>query len=243
LNFGGWLGETMKKNKFKQFLKDNKKGQIFLVCTVIMTIYMLSFINIVYELNRTQYTEELEINEFQAAFDNFRTETDSYVINMLANFSQPATIIDSNLTAGTILQSWLDFAEIQMVSKGYIAIFEIDELIPAVLPVELVSTNGRMSFTGDIDVYMECNYMSIEIQLSYNIDYILTYTNTASNAIIDFYSDSIHGINYLGYSQVTVNAAATIDLFNGTYIYGTPLAPGDVVVGVSPEQIIVTLNV
>ncbi|MCK5299222.1 MAG: hypothetical protein KAJ76_09965, partial [Candidatus Heimdallarchaeota archaeon] len=133
----------MKRNKIKQFMKDNKRGQIFLVCAVIMTIYMLSFINIVYELNRTQYTEGLEIEEFQSAFDNFRTETNDYVISMLANFSQPATIIDSNTTAGLILQDWLDFAEVQMLGKGYIAVFEIDELIPAVLPVELVSTNGR----------------------------------------------------------------------------------------------------
>lgn len=233
----------MKQNKFKQFLKDNKKGQIFLVCTVIMTIYMLSFINIVYELNRTQYTEEIAVNEFQATFDNFRTETDEYVISMLANFSQPATIIDSNATAGTILQSWLDFAEIQMLSKGYIAVFEIDELIPAVLPIELVSTNGRMSFRGDIDVYMECNYMSIVTQLSYSVNYTLVYTNTATNAIIDFYYETVFGINYLGYSQVTVNAAATTDLYNGTYIYSAPLAPGDIVVGVSAEQVIVTLTV
>ncbi|MCK5046373.1 MAG: hypothetical protein KAS22_07325, partial [Candidatus Heimdallarchaeota archaeon] len=96
----------MKRNKIKQFMKDNKRGQIFLVCAVIMTIYMLSFINIVYELNRTQYTEGLEIEEFQSAFDNFRTETNDYVISMLANFSQPATIIDSNTTAGLILQDW-----------------------------------------------------------------------------------------------------------------------------------------
>lgn len=233
----------MKRNKIKQFMKDKKRGQIFLVCAVIMTIYMLSFINIVYELNRTQYTEGLEIEEFQATFDNFRTETNAYVISMLANFSQPATIIDSNTTAGLILQDWLDFAEVQMLSKGYIAVFEIDELIPAVLPVELVSINGHMSFRGDIDVYMECNYMSIVTQLSYNIDYTLTYTNTATNVIIDFYYDTVFGITYLGYSQVTVNAAATTDLYNGTYLYTAPLAPGDVVIGVSAEQVIVTLNV
>lgn len=208
-----------------------------------MTIYMLSFINIVYELNRTQYTEELEINEFQATFDNFRSETNAYVISMLANFSQPATIIDSNTTAGIILQSWLDFAEVQMLGKGYIAVFEIDELIPAVLPVELVSTNGRMSFRGDIDVYMECNYMSIVTQLSYSVNYTLAYTNTATNAIIDFYYETAFGITYIGYSQVTVNAAATTDLYNGTYIYTAPLAPGDIVIGVSVEQVIVTLTV
>ena len=233
----------MKRNKIKQFMKDNKRGQIFLVCAIIMTIYMLSFINIVYELNRTQYTEGLEIEEFQATFDNFRTETNTYVISMLANFSQPATIIDSNITAGLILQDWLDFAEVQMLSKGYIAVFEIDELIPAVLPVELVSANGRMSFRGDIDVFMECNYMSIETQLSYNINYTLVYTNTATNAIIDFYYETVYGITYLGYSQVTVNAAATADLYNGTYIYSAPLVPGDVVLGVSAEEVLVTLNV
>jgi hypothetical protein len=233
----------MKRNTIKRFLKDNRKGQIFLVCAVIMTIYMLSFINIVYELNRTQYTEELEINEFQAAFDNFRTETDAYVITMLANFSQPATIIDSDTTAGLILQDWLDFAAVQMLAKGYIAVFEIDELIPGVQPVELINVNGVVSFRGDIDVYMECNYMSIVTQLSYDISYTLTYTNTATNAIIDFYVDTTLEINYLGYAQVTVNAGPTVDLFNGTYIYSAPLVGGDVVVGISPEQVIVTLTV
>ncbi|NHJ31987.1 MAG: hypothetical protein FK732_03910 [Asgard group archaeon] len=233
----------MKRNKIKQFMRDNKKGQIFLVCAVIMTIYMLSFINIVFELNRTQYTEGIEIREFQATFDNFRTETNDFVVNMLANFSQPATIIDSNITAGIILQNWLDFSEVQMLGKGYIAVFDIDEIIPGVLPVELVSANGRMSFRGDIDVFMECNYMSIVTQLSFNFSYSLTYTNTATNAIIDFYYETVLGITYLGYSQVTVNAAPTIDLFNGTYIHSAPLAPADIVVGTSADQVIVTLNV
>jgi hypothetical protein len=223
----------------KKLLKD-RKGQIFLVCTVIITIYMLSFINIVYELNVTQYTEINAIEEFEDVYQNFRTETNNYIISLLANFSQPGSIITTNAIAGQLLQDWLDFAELQMFSKGYIAIFEIDEIIPITLPVELVNANGRLGFRGDIDVYLESSYMSIDTQFSYNMNYTLAYVNTATNALIEFSLQTLTGIEYIGYATVTVNAGATTSYYNGTYLAGAPLVGGDTIEATTEEQIIVT---
>ncbi|MGC9778273.1 MAG: hypothetical protein HZR80_03435 [Candidatus Heimdallarchaeota archaeon] len=225
--------------KSKGILKGKRKGQIFLVCTVIMIIYMLSFVNIIYELNKTQYTKAIDTQEFQAAYENFKTETNNFVIAMLANYSLITTVIDSNATAGTILQNWLDFAEMQMISKGYVAVFEIDEIVPVILPILLANVNGRLTFIGDVDVYMESNYMTIDTQFSFNLNYTISYVNTAINAIIEFSSQSLLGISYIGYAQVTINGLPTTNLNNGTYIYSAPLAPGDIIQGVTAEQIIV----
>ncbi|NHJ84146.1 MAG: hypothetical protein FK734_01705 [Asgard group archaeon] len=229
---------TLQSN-FKK-LKQNKRAQIFLVCTVIMTIYMLSFVNIVYELNVQQYNKTIETDEFEAAFDNLRTETNDFIISMMANFSQPTTIITSNIIAGQILQNWLDFAQQQIVSKGYVAVLEIDDIIPTTLPVELLNQNGRIAFTGTIDVYMECNYMTIDTQFNYEIEYLVSYTNTATEAIIDVYYNSLVGSSYIGYAIVTVNAASTTSYYNGSYIYPAPLVGGDTIQCTTPEQILIT---
>ncbi|NHJ48057.1 MAG: hypothetical protein FK733_09740 [Asgard group archaeon] len=227
----------------KSILKKNwkdRKGQIFLVCTVIITIYLLSFINIIYELNVNQYTETTTVEEFEAAYQNFKTETNGYVTSLLANYTQPGSIIATNATAGQLLQSWLDFAELQMISRGYIAIFEINEIIPTTVPVELVSSNGFVGFRGLIDIYMECNYLSIDTQFSYDMNYTLSYVNTATNALIEFSFGSLSGIEYLGYATVTVNAAPTTSYNNGTYLAAAPLVGGDVIEATTADQIIVT---
>jgi hypothetical protein len=227
------------KSILKKNLKD-KKGQIFLVCTVIITIYLLSFINIIYELNVNQYTEATAVEEFEAAYQNLRTETNDYVVSLLANYTQPGSIITTNAIAGQLLQNWLDFAELQMISRGYIAIFEINEIIPITTPVELVTANGFAGFRGVIDVYMECNYLSIETQFSYDFNYTISYVNTATNALIEYAYRSLYGLEYLGYATVTVNAAPTTSYNNGTYLAAAPLVGGDVIVGTTTDQIIVT---
>ena len=227
----------MQVKKFlKSYLKDNKKAQVFLVCTVIITIYMLSFITIIYELNVNQYSRQAEITEFQAAYENFKTESDNFIHGMIANYSSVVTIIDSNATANTYLQNWLDFAEGQLFETGFFAVFEINSLLVA-------KGNGYVSLIADIDLFMECNYMTIDTQLLYSYRYTLTYTNTATEAIISFYYDTSLSTNYIGYGTVTVNAAATTTNYNGTYIYGTPLVGGDVVQGITNNQILVILTV
>ncbi|NHJ40391.1 MAG: hypothetical protein FK731_10200 [Asgard group archaeon] len=229
----------MKSILNKKTFKD-KKGQIFLVCTIIIAIYMLSFISIIYELNVAQYSETNAVKEFENSFQNFRTETNNFVISLLANFSQPASIITSDAIAGQLLQDWLNFAELQMISKGYIAIFDIDEIIPITTPVELVNVNGRLGFRGTIDVYLECSYMSIDTQFNYNMNYTLSYVNTATNALIEFSLQTLTGIEYLGYATVTVNAGATTNYYNGTYLASAPLVGGDTIQATTTEQIIVT---
>jgi len=130
-----------------------------------------------------------------------------------------------------------------MIQKGFVAVFELDEIVPVVLPVELVTSNGRIGFRGDIDVYMECNYMSIEVQWKYNFNYTLTYVNTATTALIEFSCQTIYSVNLLGYAQVTVDGGPTTNFYNGTYLYGTPLTGGETIQATSTEQIIVTLIV
>jgi len=109
-----------KKKSFLAKLQSSKKGQIFLVCTVIIIIYLLSFISIVFELNKNQYSQNVEINDIINAYENFKIETQDFMLGMLANYSLPATLIDSNVTAASFLQDWLDFAERQMIARGYI---------------------------------------------------------------------------------------------------------------------------
>jgi hypothetical protein len=227
------------KKLLKTNLK-NKKGQIFLVCTVIITIFLLSFMNIIYELNVNQYTQQNAVKEFEANYQNFRSETNDFVISLMANFSQPGSIIVSDVIAGQLLQNWLDFAELQMISRGYIAIFEINEIIPTVQPVELVNVNGRIGFLGLIDVYMESSYMTIDTQFSYNINYTLSYVNTATNALIEFTLETLTGIEYLGYATVTVNAGPTTSFNNGTYLASAPLVGGDTIEATTVDQLIVT---
>lgn len=201
---------------------------------------MLSFISIVYELNVTQYSETNAVEEFENAYQNFRTETNNFVFSLLANFSQPTSVITSDAIAGQLLQDWLDFAELQMIGKGYIAIFEIDEIIPITTPVELVNVNGRLGFRGTVDVYMESSYMSIDTQFNYNINYTLSYVNTATNALIEFSFQTLTGTEYIGYATVTVNAGATTNYYNGTYLAAAPLVGGDTILAITDEQIIVT---
>ncbi|MBN1331135.1 MAG: hypothetical protein JXA54_16810 [Candidatus Heimdallarchaeota archaeon] len=229
-------------NKRKS-LKDNTKGQVFLVCTVIIIIYMLSFISIVYELNQNQYNRTSDINKFTASYNNFKTETDSFITSLIANYTQPGSIIVTNATAGQIIQNWLDFAEEQMIQKGYVAIFEINQYISPAIPVELVTTNGRIGFRGNIDVYMKSNYMSIDVQFSYNCNFTLSYVNTATSALIQFTHQTVYSENFIGYAEVTVNAGLTINLYNGTYLFGAPLVSGDTVVGTTENQIIVNLDI
>ena len=224
------------KKSLKSYLNSDKKAQVFLVCTVIITIYMLSFITIIYELNVNQYSRQAEITEFQAAYENFKTETDNFIFGMIANYSSVVTIIDSNATANTYLQNWLDFAEGQLFETGYFAVFEINNLIVA-------KGNGYVSITADIDLFMECNYMTIDTQLLYSYRYTITYTNTAIEAIINFYYDTNLETNFIGYATVTVNAVATTTFYNGTYTYAAPLVGGDIVQGITNDQILVILTV
>ena len=133
-------------------LKNNRKAQIFLVCTIIITIYMLSFITIVYELNFTQYSRTTEITEFKATYENLKTETGAFMKGMLANYSQIATLIDSNITAGTYLQNWLDFVEAQIVAKGYFVVLEINEIVPVTLPIEIAKGDGYTSIRANVDI-------------------------------------------------------------------------------------------
>jgi hypothetical protein len=190
-----------------------------------------------------QYTETTATEEFEASYQNFRTETNDFVISLIANYTQPGSYITTNAIAGQLLQNWLDFSELQMVSRGYIAIFEINEIVPITTPVELVTANGFVGFRGYIDVYMECNYLSIDTQFVYEMNYTLTYVNTASNALIEFAFRSLYGLEYLGYATVTVNAAPTLNYNNGTYLAAAPLVGGDVVEATTQDQIIVTLVV
>jgi len=227
----------------RKSLKDNTNGQIFLVCTVIIIIYMLSFISIIYELNQSEYNRTSDISEFTATYNNFKTETDLFITSLLANYTQLGSIITTNATAGQIIQNWLDFAEQQMLQKGYVAVFEIDQYISPAIPVELVTANGRIGFRGDIDVYMESNYMSIDVQFSYNWNYTISYVNTATTALIQFNHQTVYSEILIGYAEVTVNAGATVDLYNGSYLFGAPLVGGDTVVGTTTDQIIVTLVV
>jgi hypothetical protein len=236
---------TTKANSLRSFIKkikSAKRGQIFLVCTVIIVIYLLSFISIVFELNKTQYSQTIEINNMNNAFENFKTETGDYMKGMLANYSLPATLIDSNVTAATFLQAWLDFAEKQMVSNGYMAIFEIDQITP-INPIEVVQVNGRMSIEAYIDVLLASNYLTIDTQLSYYFSYETTYVNTVTNGYITLTLDDGANINNLGYAEVTVNGGTTVNLYNGTYVYSAPLGAGDVIECTTIEQIIVTRTV
>ncbi|MHA1186660.1 MAG: hypothetical protein ACTSSK_07270 [Candidatus Heimdallarchaeota archaeon] len=228
-----------KKKSFLAKLQSSKKGQIFLVCTVIIIIYLLSFISIVFELNKNQYSQNVEINDIINAYENFKIETQDFMLGMLANYSLPATLIDSNVTAASFLQDWLDFAERQMIARGYIAIFEIDQ-ISAPEPIQIVNINGKMAITADIDVLLENNYLTIDTQLAFYFDYSITYLNTATNGYITLSYQDASSQNYVGYAEVTVNGGATINLYNGTYIYSAPLAPGDVIQCITAEQIIVT---
>ncbi len=228
-----------KKKSFLAKLQSSKKGQIFLVCTVIIIIYLLSFISIVFELNKNQYSQNVEINDIINAYENFKIETQDFMLGMLANYSLPATLIDSNVTAASFLQDWFDFAERQMIARGYIAIFEIDQ-ISAPEPIQIVKINGKMAITANIDVLLENNYLTIDRSLTFYFDYSTTYLNTATNGYITLSYQDASSQNYVGYAEVTVNGAATINLYNGTYIYSAPLAPGDVIQCITAEQIIVT---
>ncbi|MHA1244828.1 MAG: hypothetical protein ACTSP7_09695, partial [Candidatus Heimdallarchaeota archaeon] len=66
------------------------------------------------------------------------------------------------------------------------------------------------------------------------------YLNTATNGYITLSYQDASSQNYVGYAEVTVNGGATINLYNGTYIYSAPLAPCDVIQCITAEQIIVT---
>lgn len=223
-------------NSFLHQLKDNKSGQIFLVCTVIITIYMLSFITIVYELNVNQYSRNTEIAEFQSSYENFRTETEGFMKGMIANYSSIVTVIDSDATATQYLQNWLDFSERQLLEKGYFAVFQINSL-------SLAKADGFISLDVDFDLYMECNYMTIDTNLPYSYLYTVSYTNTATTAIVSFSYDFNTVTNNIGYATVTINGAPTTNLYNGSYIYGTPLVAGDVILAITEDQIEVTLTV
>ena len=236
----------MIKMKFKRMKNnqknDKKKGQIFLVCTIIIIIYMLSFIGVIYELNAYQYTQAIEMEKFQSTYENFETETNNFVLALTANATQPGTIITSNAVAAQFLQDWLDFAEKEIITKGYAAFFDIDELSPT-LPVEIVNVNTRVGFRANIDVYMKSNYMTIDTQFSYNFNYIISYVNTATNARITFRFENQFGVKYIGYAIVTVNNLATTDWNNGTYIYSSPLVAGNIIRAISLEQIRVRYTV
>ncbi|MHA1125669.1 MAG: hypothetical protein ACTSO7_08430 [Candidatus Heimdallarchaeota archaeon] len=232
--------KTNDKKSFLAKLKSSKRGQIFLVCTVIIIIYMLSFITIIFELNKNQYTQIVETKDIENAFENFKVETNNFMLGMLANYSLPATLIDSNATASIFLQDWLDFAEKQMIARGYIAIFEIDEIVPVTLPIEIVKINGRMAIRAYIDVMLANNYLTIDTQLVCYYNYSTTYVNTATNGYITLYCEDSYNQNFVGYAEVTVNGATTANLYNGTYVYSAPLAPGDVIQCVTTDQIIIT---
>lgn len=204
---------------------------------------MLSFINIVFELNQNQYAQTVAIDDIKNAFENFKIETNDFMLGMLANYSLPATLIDSNATASTFLQDWLDFAEKQMVARGYIAIFEIDEIIPTTLPIEIVKINGRMAVRANIDVLLANNYLTIDRQLFFYYNYSTTYINSATNGFINLYYEDNYDQNFVGYADVTVNGLPTGNFYNGTYVYSAPLAPGDVIQCVTAEQIIITRTV
>jgi len=204
---------------------------------------MLSFINIVFELNQNQYAQTVAIDDIKNAFENFKIETNDFMLGMLANYSLPATLIDSNATASTFLQDWLDFAEKQMVARGYIAIFEIDEIVPITLPIEIVKINGRMSVRAYIDVLLANNYLTIDRQLICYYNYSTTYINSATNSFITLYYEDSYDQNFVGYADVTVNGLPTANFYNGTYVFSAPLAPGDVIQCVTAEQIIITRTV
>ena len=64
--------------------------------------------------------------------------------------------------------------------------------------------------------------------------------NTATNGYVTLLLDDGADFYNLGYAEVTVNGSPTVNLYNGTYIYSAPLAPGDVIQCTTSEQIIVT---
>jgi hypothetical protein len=100
-----------------------------------------------------------------------------------------------------------------------------------------------MAITAYIDVLLENNYLTIDTQLICYFDYTTTYVNSATNGYITLSYQDSYTQSYLGYAEVTVNGGATTNLFNGTYIYSAPLAPGDVIQCTTSEQIIVTRTV
>lgn len=226
---------------FKKNLNKRKKAQIFLVCTIIITIYMLSFITIVYELNVNQYSRTTELTEFQATYDNLKTETDAFIKGLLANYTLPTSVIADEIDAGAVLQTWLDFAEARILAKGYFAVLEINEIVPVTQPIAIGNGDGFASIQANIDIYMECNYLSIDTEFQYN--YLYTMDASVGSSLISVYYTSIYGVNYIGYADVTVNGAATTNLYDGTYTYSAPLVAGDVIQAITPEQIIITLTV
>ena len=155
---------------------------------------------------------------------------------MIANYSSPVTVIDSDATATQYLQNWLDFSERQLLEKGYFAVFEINSL-------SLTKADGLISLDVDFDIYLECNYMTIDSNLPYSYLYTLSYTNTATTAIVSFSYDFNAITNNIGYATVTINGAPTTNLYNGSYIYSSPLVGGDVVLAITEDQIEVTLTV
>jgi len=226
-------------NQFKRLTKE-KKGQIFLVCTVIIIIYMLSFIGIVYELNVRQYTKTIETQNFEAAFENFQTESTQFVHSLMANYSQPLTIIVSNATAIQLMTDWLTFAEQQFSLRGYTAVLEIDQ---TVVPFQLVKANGFIGFQGRIAVYVSCSYETIDTQFTYEVNYTLSYVNQPTYALIELSYQSSEGISLIGFADITVNGAPTTNYYNGTYYYSAPLVATDTVQAITDDQIIVTLIV
>jgi len=226
----------LKMKLFKKLLKE-KKGEIFLVCTIIIIIYMLSFIGILYELNVKQYNKTIEVQDFEAAFSNFQTETNNFVKSLLANYSQPLTIIVSNATAVQLMTNWLTFAEQQLALRGYTAVFAVEQTVE---PFLLRKANGFIGLQGRISVYLSCTYETIDTQFRYNINYTLSFTNQPTYALIELMGHSTSGDFYIGYAEVTVNGGATTSYYNGTYYYSAPLVATDTIQAITNEQIIVT---
>ncbi|MBD3189855.1 MAG: hypothetical protein GF308_04390 [Candidatus Heimdallarchaeota archaeon] len=223
------------RNFFKINAWSNKKGQIFLVCTVIMTIYMLSFINIIYELNEKQFSYSPETTELEELYDNFIMETEDLLENLLINYTQPTSTMDE-AAATQYLQNWLDFIEARFIRRGYLAVIEIDP----VNSLDLSSGNSYESIECYLNIYLESNYLTIETQLQSKFNYSLIYTpNPGVDASVTFFYETLTERFYIGYGSVAINGQPTTDYFNGTYYYNLPPpAPGSAtIVCVAPNQL------
>ncbi|TFG01481.1 MAG: hypothetical protein EU542_06890 [Promethearchaeota archaeon] len=223
-------------------LGKKKRGEVFLVCTVVMIIYMLSFISVIYELNQTQYDQQTDTAEFEEAYHNFYVETKQFMHSLLANYSQPGSIITDDITAGQILDQWLEFSEQQMTERGYFASFEINWITPG-QPLEITEGDGFISIYCLIDVFLACNYLTIETQIETDLIYQLNYSNLVADALITFYYETIIERVYLGYSTVEVNGSPTESWLNGTYYHSSLLGAGDNIVATASNGIIVSSTV
>ncbi|MEA2071407.1 MAG: hypothetical protein U9O98_08965 [Asgard group archaeon] len=221
-------------------IKKGKRGQIFLVCTIIIIIYMLSFINVVYELNESQYTRPLQIAEFENTYQNFKTETRALIHTVLVNYTQPGTVITGNFSASQIVDQWLIYAEDRMLEKGYNAQFEIIPLLPPTLPVRVAKGNGYASILCNISIYMTCNYLTIDTELHIYHNYEIDYQNSTTFSSIILEYENIYNKGYEGYANVTINGIPAENLYNGTYLHSSPLGSGDIIQAITNENVIIT---